>query len=250
MKRNKVQEESDFWWLTPDEAVKYKYLEVWHQEPYSDEPDSNKEPYSVPCFNSLDTEGNLSDVIKRYPLKFVEEWIKKCANINVFRSLGLFTAEQNGEELLGPFVIDIDRAEESDKGYVQNLHNALEATRQLVKKHLYQLKECDFRIFFTGHKGFNIEVRPQALRITSTINRRQEFEHRIKDINRDFGNNFVDKLHEHVRLHDSINRWFRNDGKIVNRMKYELSSCELNSLSADEICTKAERLASNYLESL
>jgi len=245
---NKAQGNSDFWWLTLDEAVRYKYLEVWHQKPYSDEPNTNKEPYSVSCFNSLDRSGNLSKVIKRYPLEFIDQWRKKCTNINVFRSLGLFTSEQNGDELLGPFVIDIDRTEEiPNKGHVQNLGAALEDTRKVVENYLSQLGENDFRIFFSGHKGFNIEVRPQALGIASPSNRQQEFKRRLQEIKRDFGNDFVDRLHEYLRLHNSINSWIQNDGKEVYRMKFELSFHELESLDADEICTKSERLASNYL---
>ncbi len=242
---------TDFWWLTPNEASKYKYLYVCHQEPCSDEPNSNKTPTSVPCFHSFDKNGNLSKSIMRYPPEFIEQWREKFANINVFRSLGLYIAEQDGDKLIGPFVIDIDRDCQSAKGYVQNLDKALEDTRRLVKEYLCKFNKYDFRIFFTGHKGFNIEVRPQALDIISGTNQQQQFENKLMDINRVFGCNktkrFADRFHEYLRLHNSINRFIANDGKELNRMKFQLSLYELNSLGVEEICRRSEDLASDYL---
>jgi hypothetical protein len=242
---------TDFWWLTSNEAIKYKYLYVCHQEPCSDKPNSNKTPTSVPCFHSFDKNGNLSKSIMCYPLEFIEQWREKFANINVFRSLSLFTTEQEGEELLGPLVIDIDREDETSKGYVQNLDKALEDTRRLVKEYLCKFNKYDFRIFFTGHKGFNIEVRPQALDITSGPNQREQFKNKLTDINRVFRCNnterFVDKFHEYLRLHNSINRFIANDGKELNRMRFQLSLYELNSLGMEEICRRSENLASDYL---
>lgn len=135
-----MQQKSDFWWLAPKEVTKYKFLEVWHQEPYSDEPKSNKQPYPGSCFSSLDGNGNLSTVCKRYPLDFIANWRDKCFNINIFKSLSLFSDEEDREVLLGPFVIDIDREEgDWDKGYTQNLNDALEATRKLLKEYLHHL---------------------------------------------------------------------------------------------------------------
>ena len=247
MRKIKRQKESDFWWLTPNEKTKYKYVLLMHLEPYSDEPNSDREPLSVRKFHSLDASGSLSEIEKHYPLEFISQWRKKCANVNIFRSLSLFSTEEDEEALLCPFVIDIDRQDESDKGYVPNIDKALEDTRRLVKEYLGKLKEDEFRIFFTGHKGFNIEVRPQALGIISVPNRWRQFRDRRADINRTFGDNFIDTIKDHVRLHDSINRWIANDGKEVNRMKFELSLRELNSLGVEEILRKSKRLALNYL---
>ena len=229
--------------------MKYQYLCVGHHESYSDEPGSNNTPRSVRWFHSIDNGGNLSTATKRHAPKFIDQWRGKCANTNVFRSLSLFTAKQGGGKLQGPFVIDIDREDYvSGKGYRQNLDDALEATRQLVREYLRGLQESDFRVFFTGHKGFNIEVRPQALGITCTRNRQQQFEHRRNYINGFFGNSFVDKIHEWVRLHNSVNNWIGNNGKEVYRMKFELSLYQLNSMCVDEICTESQTLASEFLQ--
>jgi hypothetical protein len=248
MTKTKREKGTDFWWLTTEEVQKYQYVCVGHHQLYSDEPNSNNTPTSVPWFHSFDESGNLSKVMRRYPLKFVEQWRDKCANTNVFRSLSLFTTEQDREELLGPFVIDIDREnDETNRGYVQDLNKALEDTRKLVKEYLCKFNEDDFRIFFTGHKGFNIEVCPQALGIVSLDNRRRQFREKRAEINRTFGDNFADTIKECVRLHDSINSWIANDGNEVRRMKFQLSPYELNNLDVKEICRRSEKRALDCL---
>lgn len=240
--------ESDFWWLTPEQMLTYIYLEVWHQDPYSDESCSKRQPYSVRCFSSLDASGNLSSIVKRYPLTFTREWRDKSSNINIFRSLCLFSAKQDGDELLGPLVLDIDRAERRpDRSYVQHLDEALEACRTLIKRYLCGLNQADMRVFFSGHKGFNIEVRPEALSMASAGSRPGEFDCRLKKIRGFFGGSFVDVRHKHLRLHNSINRFIADSGKTVDRMKFELSLDEVNSLSADKICHRSEVLAAEYL---
>lgn len=237
---------SDFWWLTLDETTKYRYVQLMHKELYSDRFDQTQ-PLEANTYNSLDTNGNLSKAVKCYPIEFIEKWKSKCANTNVFRSLSLFSAEHNGDELLGPFLMDIDRQHKSGKGYVMNLNEALEDTRRLTKEYLYKLKDSDFRIFFSGHKGFNIEVRPEALGIVSLNNRRKQFRDIRKDINNIFGAYFIDTIKEHIRLHDSINSWTAIDGNKMNRTRFELSLYELNNLDVDEICRRSERLALNHL---
>jgi hypothetical protein len=238
---------SDFWWFATSEMKKYKYLRLMHQVPYSDEPNSEKQPYSVRTFHSIDANGCLSEIEKYYTIDFINQWQKKCANINIFRSLSLLYSRESGEELLGPFVIDIDRQECSKEGYKSNLDKAFDDTRKLFKVFLCDLETDDFRIFFSGHKGFNIEIRPKALGITPSDNQWSQFRNKRLEINSIFGENFIDTLKEHVRLHDSINRWIANDGKEVNRMKFELSLHELNGLDVEDICTRSERLALDYL---
>jgi len=239
---------SEFWWLSQEEAVKYKYVYFCHQEPYSDEPNSEKDPESASRFFSVDKGGELSNSVEYFSLDFINFWRKKCANINIFRGFGLSSSEHDNEKLFGPFLIDIDREEGGfSKGYEQNLDEALEDTRRIVNEYLHKYKKEDFRIFFTGHKGFNIKVHPQALGIASVKNRWQAFENKIADINNTFGTSFVDKIHEEIRLHDSINSWIKNDGQNTHRMKFELSINELFNLNTNEICVKSERLALSYL---
>ncbi len=247
--------ETDFWWLRPEEVKKYKFVLVGHHDPYSDEPDSDRQPFSVPWYHSVDESENLSKDMKRYSLDFLNKWRRRCRNTNVFRSLALFVAEENAEELLGPFVVDIDREEYvPGKGYVQHLDDALEATRKAVRylQQRYRVNESDLHVLFTGHKGFNIEVRPQAIGITSVSNRRKEFEARLEEINGDLGagggKRFVDKLHDDVRLHNSVNKWLGHNGQEVARMKYELALDDLFKLTATAICSRSEDLVKASLQ--
>ena len=241
--------QSDFWWLTEEESKLYRYIFLCYQEPYSDEPNTDKEPTSVKRYCSLDASGILSKEKKHYPIDFIQYWKKKNNNINVFRSHCLFSDEDNSEKIYGPLIIDIDRENGSyNEGYMQNLDLALKDTYRLIDEYFYKLAENDFRIFFTGHKGFNIEVHPKALQIYSSLSDRyQQFTRIRKEINRVFGDSFADKLHNEVRMHDSINRFISSDGVVMNRMKFEINIYELKRMTVDEICFKSEKLALDYV---
>ena len=250
MRTHEKYKQSEFWWLTPKQALKYKYIYVCYQDPYSDEPNSERAPYLVPRFFSTDERGNLSKLKKYYPLEYINDWRTKCGNINVFRSFGLSSSEQGVDKLFGPVTIDIDRQEGGfTEGYVQDLDQALEDTRRLANEYLYQFNEKDFRIFFTGHKGFNVEIRPSALDLVTVDCTMEQFKRLRDNINDIFNDKettkFADKVHCEIRLHNSINRWRDESGKMINRMKFELSIQELKNLNIDEICRKSEMLASN-----
>jgi len=224
---------TDFWWLLPEEARQYGYVDIFHQEPYSDEPNTDRGPLSYPMLRSE----------RRYSLESISQWTVKSRNINVFRSLSLYSADTNGQQILGPFLLDIDRILKQGGAYVADIGRALKDTRLLVKKYCSNLKDEDYRIFFTGHKGFHLEIDPRAINIPPNVDRQQHFENRLKDINKRFGDAFVDKLHHHVRLHNSINRWIDYSGRTVSTMNFELSIRELFSLNEKDIFTKAENLA-------
>jgi hypothetical protein len=231
---------ADFWWLSPEEARQYGYIALFHQEPYSDEPNTDREPLACTMLSSE----------RRYPLEDICQWKAKFKNINVFRSFALYYSDTDGEEIIGPFLLDIDRpGEQKDWGYIADLDRALKDTCLLVKEYCSNLGREDYRIFFSGHKGFHIEIRPEAINIPLNVNRRQHFENIRKDINTRFedstrfGDPFIDKNHDHVRLHDSINSWIDYSGRIVYSMNFELSIKDLSSLSAQDISAQAKMLA-------
>jgi len=89
---------TDFWWLSPEETRKYRYVHLFHQEPYSDEPNTDKDPISCPMIPSE----------TRYDFSFISQWKAKFSNINVFRSFTVYSSDSNGEEIIGPFLLDID----------------------------------------------------------------------------------------------------------------------------------------------
>lgn len=224
---------SNFWWLSPEEVRQYRYVDFFHQEPYSDEPDTDRDPYSCPMLSSD----------KRRPLESLNQWKVKFGNINVFRSFALHSSAIGGKELIGPFLLDIDRITEQDGGYLPDFDKALRDTRLLVKEYCSSFEGKDFRIFFTGHKGFHIEIHPRAIKMPQNIDRSQYFENRRKEINKKFGNDFVDRFHDHVRLHNSINSWIDYSGRIVCLLSYEVSVDELFRLNAEDILLKARNLA-------
>ncbi len=237
---------SELWWLTPDEMLKYTWLEVLHMDPYSDEPNSELEPIKVGKYRSLDINGNLSIETKRYPINFLQIWREKAYNINVFRSIVLFSAEVSGDELAGPFVIDIDSNDHNkETGYTSNIDDSLKTTRRIFQERLSTLHQNDYRIFFTGHKGFNIEVRPQAIGVSRNEHWEREFRRLLKPLkDTAVGTAIIDVPHCELRLHDSMNYWISNDGTNTYRMKYELSLSELKSITAEEMCNRGENLAS------
>jgi len=223
---------SDFWWLSPQEVILYRFIDLFHQEPYSDEPNTDKDPLSCPMLQSDN----------RYPLESIDEWKEKFRNTNIFRSYALYDSGIKGNKIIGPLLLDIDRTIERDGGYLPDFDKALKDTCRLVKEYFANLKSRDYRIFFTGHKGFHIEISPSAIGVSSNTNRWHFFEKVRVEINKRFGSAFIDKFHLHVRLHNSINSWIDYYGKRVDYMNYEVSIDELFNLQAADIVKKARNL--------
>lgn len=223
--------ESDFWWLTSEEAGQYRYVDLFHQEAYSDEPDTDRDPCSCPMRHSD----------KRRELEFLSQWKVMFGNMNVFRSYALYSSDIEGERLIGPLLLDIERIREGS--YAPDFDRALKDTRLLVKDCCSSLEDKNYRIFFTRHKGFHIEIHPRAITTLHNIDRWKYFENVRKDINKKFGNGFVDKFHNHVRLHNSINSWIDYSGRSVCLMSYEISVDEVHKLSIESILKRARTLA-------
>jgi len=152
------------------------------------------------------------------------------------------------EEIIGPLLLDIDRTIEQGGGYLPNFDKALKDTRLLVAEYCSNLKDKDYRIFFTGHKGFHIEIQPKAVGISPCLDRWQHFENIRKDINKRFGNSFVDKFHPHIRLRNSVCSWIDYSGEKVDSVNFEISIDELFSSSAEDIFAKAKNLAGAALD--
>jgi hypothetical protein len=261
--------ESDFWWLPKETAGENLLVGLGHHRPLTGEED----PKSVTCCRQLDANEKPCNNLDVYPLDFLDRWRNACNNINVYRTLKVFNKNSGEAVFLGPFVVDIDNGEE-------NLEDALSAARQAVDfiiKH-YNLATNDLRIFFTGHKGFNIEVRSEALRIDGSINNQIELSAQkldkiieaLRDINKIEGactnivtnqDTCIDAVygnrvggywlkHPYTRLHYSINKWVRNNDSKMARMKTEISLDELRNRNAADISLDAERLASDSLDLL
>ena len=122
---------SDFWWLGPGQTDRYTYLELGHSEPVDD--------YAAPIIHA-----------KVYHITDMDKFRGSFQNTNIYRSLKISDASLNGDEILGPFLVDIDNEGE-------DLDDTQGVTKQAVEYLITQLKLSfdDLHIFFSGHKSFN-----------------------------------------------------------------------------------------------
>lgn len=227
--------------------------------------DSEEVPPLGSWYRLLDQEGNLSNNEEYYPINRLSRWRSACKNTNVYRTLKVFDRDTGKAIFLGPFLVDIDNSDE-------NLDDAQAVTKQVVTYLIKQqgLSSDDLRIFFSGRKGFNVEVRPEVLGINGSVSDQIKLSSKKLDdiiavlrsnnniqdatknmvssqktvIDRIYGDRFGYKLkHPYIRLHHSINKWIRNDGNKTARVKLELTIEQLWGISAAKISSKAEKLA-------
>ena len=184
-------------------------------------------------------------------------WKQICLNTNVYRSLLLFS--KKGENLAGPFLVDIDSlATDDTAGPIRaDLGQALTVAREIGSLLLDQwhLPQPDLRLFFSGRKGFNFEVRPNALGITGNgraqMQASERLQRRLKDELKAKGiPNCVDRVYGHggilwlrprhpfTRLHESINAW-HSGGRIHRRRRAEVSLEDLFKLDINAIAEKS-----------
>lgn len=244
-----IKMNTDFWWLKDSQLAKYLYVEFGHHRPIGDD--------KQPCLEKWGTETNS--------VKQLEHWRERFQNINVYRSLKIMTAPIKGEELIGPFVVDIDNGGE-------DLEDTLTVAREAFRFLCGDLgvRVNKLKIFFTGRKGFNLEVNPQALSIRGSIDdqvkesatvlhkvtealrlgKSWQINNQVSDagtvIDQIYGSRYSGYRlkHPHIRFHNSLNKWFISDGTTKSRMKIELSVDELNRLAAKEVIAISEKLAS------
>lgn len=266
----------DFWWIQEEER-RSLYVGVGHHKPLTDD----DQPCEIPWFRSLKN-GGLSLDEEHYPLAFINEWRKACSDTNVYRTLTLF--DNKGQPVvLGSFLIDIDNSQLVTNAYKEDLDDALRvarATIELLRTKPYKVQEIDLRVFFSGRKGFNIEVRPSSLGIEGAYEDQIRLSatkldciimalRRCADISSDsytqyngfklygagnaVSNNetIIDRIygsrsngyklkHPYVRLHNSINEWTPKSGTKMARRKIRISLAELSGMSAEQICQKAQ----------
>jgi hypothetical protein len=235
---------TDFWWTSQSQKDVDMCVEFGHHDPIRED--------DQPCSAYWEK--------KTCPLGYLNDWRNKFNNTNVYRSLRVFDGRSGGPELLGPFLVDIDNE-------CGNLEDALcvsqRVAKHMIDSHIVDMK--DLRIFFTGHKGFNFEIRPQMLAVQGSIQEQIEMSAKILDkiicflrngntwqptnqvsiggtcIDRIYGNKYGYGLkHAYVRLHNSINKWITADGQPMARGKIKLTFDDLNKLTIEKIITKSE----------
>ena len=253
---------SDLWWLDPRDDAQDQFLCVGHHLPISDDDD----PRATQWFHGVEG-GRFSENTVRYPASFLQTWKDQCGNSNVYRSLRVFSSLDNVREELGPFLIDIDNSDWDDRtdAYKEDLRDALDVARRAARVLIRQwtVKSDDLRVFFTGRKGFNLEVRPSALEIKGSYNQQlqksMELLNRISDQLRAEGTfdgravsrqgTVIDMIygslprrvklrHPYIRLHGSFNRWI-SGGREISRRKVEIKLDDLFSQEIEMIIGKS-----------
>lgn len=267
----------DFWWLSESQAKQGWLIGVGHHAPLTDddEPSLTRPNEHAPAilgwFHSLDDGGKLSHDFKRYPPSSLAEWRSACHETNVYRTLKLFSERPDQEPILGPFLVDIDNQDWTN-GYSENLGDALSIAKQTVAfltTDWHLAANSDLRVFFSGRKGFNVEIRPSSLGIHGAVWQQVELSSQKLDeiiahlrnqngvtatdsnvvsqhltqVDRIYGNRrFGYRLkHPYTRLHDSVNKWISKDGSETARLRLELSVDELVTETISSIVFRAER---------
>ena len=179
----------------------------------------------------------------------IKQGRQQYQNTNIYRGLKVWADESRNDAISGPLILDIDNESE-------DLSDALVVTKETLEylRSSYNIRDNDIHIFFTGHKGFNLEIRPEAVDIVGT---QKEQESKAGDLRKEvikklqqgknLGCNYVsergtliDPIHKHVRLHCSLNKWISKTGDEIARMKIELSISDLDSLTIEKIIAKSE----------
>lgn len=243
---------SDFWWVDTPDMLAEARVGVAHHAPLTDEDD----PFSTTWYRSLDDTGQPCPRSQLYPLNSLEQWREVCANTNVYRTLTIFDGDGKTSLGLGPFLIDVDN-ESRVNGYRSDLQEALEVARRTVERLTNHLgvHPDDMRLFFSGRKGFNIEVRPSAVRLVGTVDAQIERSGRIcDDLRRAVrtASTTIDIVygwggdyslnHPYTRLHSSINKWVDAERAIRQRLHLELTLHDFFHQPASAIMSRAEEL--------
>ena len=241
---------SDLWWATPEQLRWFRHLYLGHHRPMSDADN----PICVPWFHSLAPEDESSHTL--YPIESLATWRQRWQNVNVYRSLMMFNGE--GEAVLGPFLVDIDSSEYDDQtsAYRDDIATAQAVAMEVASFLVDRLRvgESDMRVFFSGRKGFNFEVRTHALGVGGDLNAQMERCERIQtdiidelstkgilhQVDRVFGPQlfWLQPRHPFVRLHGSINAW-ESKGTINRSRKTEVTLDDLVTLEWEAIVARS-----------
>jgi hypothetical protein len=259
---NQSAQQPDFWWLPKGESTEDWLVGVGHHRPLTpdDQPSPSMPDQERPVlpgwWHSLDQQEHLSDAFQLYPIDFLRRWRLACQNTNVYRTLVLFPTSAGRESMLGPFLVDIDNGQD-------DIDDALQVGRQTVKLCVEQwnIAEEDCQVFFSGHKGFNIEIRPEALGIGGSVEHQVELSCQKLDVIRrqlrqrnglpDGGGAVstagtgIDRVyskfrlrHPYIRLPDSVNAWVESNSVQMSRLRTRLSIEELNRLPLAAILSR------------
>jgi hypothetical protein len=232
-----VTDATDFWWIDPNLDISGMSIDLVHH-----------------CPIGIDDPASLSFLKpESLPVREIGRWRDSHENSNVYRSLSLKAGDSDTGDIVGPIVLDIDNEDADGDERISALADALDATKAIVDlaQQTFSIGASDLRLFYSGHKGFNIEIAPGSLTVSSSEQFRERHEslrsgiinglRTARGLSATEGRNFVSKggtvidpFHEFVRLHGSVNRW-RSPKGLSSRRRVALALDELRNLSINDM---------------
>jgi hypothetical protein len=251
---------SDFWWLSSEVDASRLNIGLCTHHPLTD---SERPALSWRCAFD-DREVNIRGSPCLHSLAALNEGRQLSNNINVYRTLELFDEHQR-PQIVGPFIIDVDN-ETQGPPYEQDIAAALLLAKAVVNLLVRKegLSSSDLRVYFSGCKGFNVEVRPDAIGVVGSLSHQARLSYqRLDDLILELVRagdlqpesyeriSTIDRIytewgalrHPYVRLHDSVNAWISSQGSPMARKKLEIAPAHLSRTVAAELCLESEQLA-------
>lgn len=206
-------EDIEFWWASNADRRDFGYVLPGYQPtlPNGDSPN--------PVYDDL------------IPIHELADWCENHDWINVHRNLNLYSGRsQDCSVKSGPLLFDFDN---SDENLIVACSTTQAALRFLLTSYsLDPIRDC--RTFFSGRKGFHIELRPgginpDLLRTTGYFGRSQIEQDLIDHLRQLFGvevetvnaldseGTVLDTTKEAKRVNESNNVW--SDNGVVRKMK-------------------------------
>jgi hypothetical protein len=231
---------SELWWLPDGFDVGQLRVGVGHHEPVAEDESSA----SVAWLHALD--GSADEPL--YGVDVLSQWRTLWKDDNVYRLSELHDSAGR-PVLIGPFLLDLDND--------RDLGSALAVARAafgLLRSPGYGIEAADVRVYFSGHKGFNLEVRPGALGIAPDSSMRSQLQRaydvqqaligdlrrvrgvRNKTVNAvDDEETYADRIYgpgslrySYIRLPESLNVWVDVAGNRVARRRLLLDADEID----------------------
>lgn len=163
--------DEDFWWMTAEEQKRLRYIHLLNHRVFDES--SSSSPFDEESFHSLTEDGEPSSVLLRYPRQYIRSWRNRFSNENVHRSLVVYTNNIGGDSAIGPFLVDIDISLriQTEQDHWSALEDATEVAQNVytIATTTWGISPDEIRLYFSGHKGFHVEIKPSALRISGDV---------------------------------------------------------------------------------
>jgi hypothetical protein len=176
------------------------------------------------------------------PVASLGEWAAERGWENVHRSLVVELAAEGHSSIVGPLVVDVDVETDDDlKPSEAQLQRAKAITNNVVSYFSNQgMQEEDRRVYFSGHKGFHVEVVfPDRLNMHTPKDFKARWDADLEKLRRVIGIHpdskiVIDPTHHYVRLKTSANCWGPSHEESRHRVITVMES-ELAGITVDQL---------------